>query len=118
MLSAHVQVLAALYGPVLPCPPFLYGVVVGPGPDFISSGFSGDNELLTLNQSQYVLGTSVAPDEAAMREWIEYPVEALLSGLNPMGGWSPCRSSVVEWGSDRKHYYYKSGDDSAFDLVY
>jgi len=85
MLSAHVQVLAARYGPVFPCPSFLNGVVVVPGPEFMVSGYSGDKELLILNECQHVLGTSLAPDAATMREWIQYPVDALLSGLNPMG---------------------------------
>jgi len=45
MFEPHVQVLAASFGPVLPCPPYLYGVVVGPGQDFVRSGFSGDNRV-------------------------------------------------------------------------
>jgi hypothetical protein len=66
----------------------------------------------------YCLGTTLAPDDATMREWIKYPVDALLHGQDPSGGWSPGRSSVVAWGPDSQQYYYKSGDDDQFDLVF
>jgi hypothetical protein len=66
----------------------------------------------------HCLGTTVAPDDATMREWIKYPVDALLHSQDPSGGWSPGRSSVVAWGPDSQQYYYKSGDDEQFDLVY
>jgi hypothetical protein len=118
MLAPHVQVLAARYGPVLPCPSYLYGVVVGPGPDFLRSGFAGDNKLLASNQREYCLGTTVVPDQVAMREWIEYPLQALLHGHDPKGGWSPCRSLVVRWGPDRRPHYNKACADAEFDLVY
>ena len=86
MLAPHVQVLAARYGPVLPCPSYLYGVVVGPGPgpDFLRFGFAGDNSRLGPNQREYCLGTTVVPDEVAMREWTMYPLQALLSGQDPI----------------------------------
>jgi hypothetical protein len=100
MQLGHIQDLATRYGPVLPCPPFLYGVVVGPGLHFLESGFAGDNEVMVSDERMYCLGMSIAPDDATMREWIQYPVDALLHGHDPSGGWSLGRSSVVAWGPD------------------
>ena len=105
MFPHHVQVLAARFGPVLPCPPYFYGVVVGPGPDFARSGFSGDNIVMVEGQRQHCLGTTQEPNADAMREWIAYPMQALLHRQETMGGWSPCRSSVVCWGSSRDELY-------------
>jgi len=118
MFAPHVQVLAARFGPVLPCPPYLYGVVVGLGPDFVRSGFSGGNMLSVHGQLEYCLGTTVVPDAAAMREWIDYPLQAIVRGQDPMGGWSPSRSLVVRWGSARQEFYFKAGDDDECDLVH
>jgi hypothetical protein len=92
--------------------------VVGPGPDFVRSGFAGDNRVCVNGRAELCLGTTVIPDAAVLRQWMDYPLQALARGQDPMGGWSPCRSSVVRWGTDRHESYFKAADDNQFDLVY
>ena len=61
---------------------------------------------MVAGQQVHCLGRTQEPNAAVLREWMTYPMEILLHGQEPMGGWSPSRSQVVCWGSNCGEFYY------------
>ena len=100
-----------------PCPPWAYGVTVWPGPTW---EFDGQNVV----RGKVALGVTKVPDDDTLQEWSDYVIDAARSGYWREAGWAPHRSSWVEWGPEESRpgtgpmYFYKSGDEGAYDLNY
>jgi len=107
-----------------PCPSWAFGAVVGPGPAWVRSGFALQNVVKNAKGKQIeVLGKVELPSETVLREWADYIVMALQSGLDAFGGWAPYRSVVVTWGKAAlghrsETFYYKAGDVGEYDLEF
>ena len=115
----------ALYGPTAPCPPWQYGVVVGPGPNFHHpSCFLGQDKQIIGGVDRNVLGRTCIPTGEEVAEWAKYPADAWLSNWAMDGGWAPGRSHVVRWGNtgnSRREIppsFYKAGCNDMYDLCY
>ena len=98
---------------------------VWPGPDWEASGFGDQDVVVGSNGvAAHVLGITRRPDEATLRLWAKYVLEAADAGCPLDGGWAPHRSLVVEWGAELYRpgvgpkFWYKSNDNGMHDLCY
>ena len=107
----------------MPCPPFLHGVVVGPGMNWFANGFDVQNSQMISGTNRLVLGRAVRPNDETMQSWAEYIPDSFSEAHGPHGGWAPGRSHEVAWGSigpDREvpqGFFYKAFDNGHKDLV-
>ena len=107
-------------GTPVPCPPFVYGVYVGPGLTWQISDFGDQNVQVIDGVRYYVLGRTKTPDYDDIAAWAEYFLNAYFFQSRSDGGWAPHRSAVVDWGDSTRgvcmQYYYKASDNGDYDL--
>ena len=94
--------------PWVPMPAGVYEEPVRRGPDFDDV----DDDI--PNHAGSGLGRVLQPCESVLKLWAHDCVEH-----GPRTTWSPRRSCVVVWDTDRSQpLFYKAGDDSKFDICW
>ena len=101
------------------CRPYFYGQVVVPGQAYWACQRTPDHVSAT---GEPLWGITVPPSDDDLEEWAVELRSIYKDGNDPLGGWSPVRSSVCYWGGYRcdvpqqKHFY--KAERASFDGGY